>query len=125
MSVIYSIPELVTKARSLRASDIHIVCGIPIRIRVDGKLVNFDDNVMTPMDCEMYARDFSNHYEEIEEIGEQDLAIGMPDGSRCSLWNEINYYYAGNNECRKKNVGEGIWRGTDTDRGKQGNERCY
>ena len=36
MSVIYSIPELVTKARSLRARDIHIVCGIPIRIRVDG-----------------------------------------------------------------------------------------
>lgn len=85
MSVIYSIPELVTKARSLRASDIHIVCGIPIRIRVDGKLVNFDDNVMTPMDCEMYAREFSNHYEEIEDIGEQDLAIGMPDGSRCRV----------------------------------------
>ena len=85
MSVIHTIPELVTQARNLRASDIHIVCGIPIRLRVDGKLVNLDDNVMTPMDCEMYAREFSNHYEEIEEIGEQDLAIGMPDGSRCRV----------------------------------------
>lgn len=85
MSVIHTIPELVLRARSQRASDIHIVCGIPIRLRVDGKLVDLDDNVMSPMDCEVYAREFSNHYEEIENIGEQDLAIGMPDGSRCRV----------------------------------------
>lgn len=85
MSVLYPIPELVLKARSLRASDIHIVCGIPITLRIDGRLSYLDDNVMTPMDCEMYARELSPHYESIEEIGEQDLAIGIPDGSRCRV----------------------------------------
>lgn len=85
MSVLYTIPTLVSAARKQRASDIHIVCGIPIRLRIDGKLVNFDDNVMSPMDCEVYAREVSNHYDAIEEIGEQDLAIGMPDGSRCRV----------------------------------------
>ena len=85
MSVIYSIPELVTKARSLRASDIHIVCGIPIRVRVDGRLNNLDTNIMTAQDCEEYAKEISNHYEDISHIGEQDLAIGFADGTRCRV----------------------------------------
>lgn len=85
MSVLYHIPELVDKARQLRSSDIHIVCGIPIRLRIDGSLQNLDDNVMTHDDCENYARELSEKYEEIIEIGEQDLAIGMPDGTRCRV----------------------------------------
>ena len=65
MSVLYHIPELVDKARQLRSSDIHIVCGIPIRLRIDGSLQNLDDNVMTHDDCENYARELSEKYEEI------------------------------------------------------------
>lgn len=85
MSVLYDIPELVSMAQRQRASDIHIVCGIPIRIRVDGKLVDLDKNTMSPMDCEVYARELSHHFEAIKDIGEQDLAIGMPDGTRCRV----------------------------------------
>lgn len=85
MSVLYSIPELVTMAREKRASDIHIVRGIPIRIRIDGNLTDLDDNVMSAIDCERYCHELSSRYEEIENIGEQDLAISMPDGSRCRV----------------------------------------
>lgn len=85
MSVLHTIPELVASARAQRASDIHIVCGIPIRVRIDGQLHSFDDNVMTDEDCEFYARQMSTHYEAIQEIGEQDLAISMPDGTRCRV----------------------------------------
>lgn len=85
MSKILTLEEIIAKAQRLRASDIHIVCGIPIRIRVDGKLVNLDDNVMTAEDCESYARDLSHHYEDISHIGEQDLALGFPDGTRCRV----------------------------------------
>ncbi len=85
MSVLYEIPELVQMAQDRRASDIHIVCGIPIRLRVDGKLVNLDDNIMSPMDCEVYARELSDSYEHIANIGEQDLAVGMPNGTRCRV----------------------------------------
>ena len=85
MSKLLSMPEIIARAQKLRASDIHIVCGIPIRLRIDGKLQNLDDNVMTAEDCEAYARDLSNHYDAIAEIGEQDLAIGFPDGTRCRV----------------------------------------
>ena len=85
MSVLHTIPELVSAARAQRASDIHIVCGIPIRIRIDGQLHSFDNNVMTDADCEYYAAQMSSHYDDIREIGEQDLAISMPDGTRCRV----------------------------------------
>ena len=85
MSKIHSLPDIIAKAQHLRASDIHIVCGIPIRVRVDGKLHNLDTNVMTAQDCEAYAKEISNHYDEISTIGEQDLAIGFPDGTRCRV----------------------------------------
>ena len=85
MSKLYALPEIITKAQRLRASDIHIVCGIPIRVRVDGKLHDLDTNVMTAQDCEEYAQEISNHYDEISRIGEQDLAIGFPDGTRCRV----------------------------------------
>ena len=85
MSKIHSLPDIIAKAQHLRASDIHIVCGIPLRIRVDGKLHNLDTNVMTAQDCEAYAKEISNHYDEISTIGEQDLAIGFPDGTRCRV----------------------------------------
>ena len=85
MSRIFSIPEIISIAQQQRASDIHIVAGIPIRIRVDGKLHNLDDMVMTHEDCEEYAKELSNHYEEFAHIGEQDLAIGFEDGTRCRV----------------------------------------
>ncbi len=85
MRELIPISDIIAEAQRRRASDIHIVCGIPIRIRVDGRLLDFDDNVMSPIDCESYAQDLSNHYESIEEIGEQDLALGFPDGTRCRV----------------------------------------
>lgn len=85
MSKLLTINEIIAKAQKLRASDIHIVCGIPIRVRIDGKLHDLDDNVMTSDDCESYARDLTHHYDEISRIGEQDLALGFPDGTRCRV----------------------------------------
>lgn len=85
MSKIHTLPDIIAKAQHLRASDIHIVCGIPIRLRIDGKLHDLDNNIMTAEDCESYAREISNHYDEISHIGEQDLAIGFPDGTRCRV----------------------------------------
>ena len=82
MSQVFTIAEIIAQARRQRASDIHIVCGIPIRIRIDGKLVDLDENVMTAQDCEAYAQELTHHYDDIRLIGEQDLALGMPDGTR-------------------------------------------
>lgn len=85
MSVLHTIPELVAIAREQRASDIHIVCGIPIRLRIDGSIQTLDDNVLTDADCEHYCSQMSKNYDAIRSIGEEDLAITMPDGSRCRV----------------------------------------
>ena len=85
MSKLLTITEVLAQAQKLRASDIHIISGIPITLRIDGHLDHLDENVMTPADCEAYARELSEHYDEISRIGEQDLAIGFPDGTRCRV----------------------------------------
>ncbi len=85
MSHLTPIAEIIAQSLKRRASDIHIVCGIPIRIRVDGKLQDYSDQVMSPIDCEYYARELTNSYDDIAVIGEQDLAIGFPDGTRCRV----------------------------------------
>ncbi len=85
MSKLYTVYEVIDKAMKLRASDIHIVRGIPIRIRIDGILKNLDENIMTEEDCVAYARELSASYDEISKIGELDLAIGTPDGTRCRV----------------------------------------
>lgn len=85
MSKLYSIYEVIERAKALRGSDIHIVKSLPIRVRTDGRLKDLDDNVMTDEDCVAYAREISDNYDEIAEIGEQDLAISTPDGTRCRV----------------------------------------
>ena len=59
MSVLHTIPELVAAARERRSSDIHIVCGLPITLRIDGSLQTLDDNVLTNEDCEHYCSQMS------------------------------------------------------------------
>ena len=85
MDKFLDLPYLVEYAAKSRASDIHIVCGIPIRIRVDGKLIDLGDRPVTEAECEAYARMLTNSYDEIASIGEQDLATSFPDGTRCRV----------------------------------------
>jgi len=79
------LPYIIEYASRCRASDIHLVCGIPIRLRVDGKLINLNDRPLTEAECEAYARMLSNSYDEISVIGEQDLATSFPGGIRCRV----------------------------------------
>ncbi len=83
MSSFIDISTVVEDAYKSRASDIHLVCGTPIRFRIDGKLVNYIDRPLTESECEAYARMLSNNYDEISKIGEQDLATSFPCGVRC------------------------------------------
>ncbi len=85
MSMLHGIQQIIEQAYQMRASDIHIVCGIPIRVRIDGRLSNFDNNIMTEDDCEGYARMLSNRYDQIARIGEQDFAFTSVDGVRCRV----------------------------------------
>lgn len=85
MSVFLDLPTIVSRAAELHASDIHLVCGIPVRLRVDGKLVNLTDRPLTETECEAYARMLTANYDAISSIGEQDLATSFPCGTRCRV----------------------------------------
>lgn len=68
--------EEIVKAAALRnASDIHIAANMPVRCRIDGELVNLNDNVLSPLEAEEYAKELAGSaYEEIRSIGELDSA---------------------------------------------------
>lgn len=67
--------ELIIKAKTDGASDIHLVCGVPPKYRLDGELVNMDLEPLSHSDCEAYAQELAGEdYKKIETIGELDLA---------------------------------------------------
>lgn len=79
------IREVIKKAAAVGASDIHIVCGIPVRFRIDGILTNMDDTILAAADCEAYVKSIDeNILEEVRKLGEYDLAITVA-GRRCRV----------------------------------------
>ena len=77
---------IVSQAEAARASDVHIAAGVPVRFRVDGKLVNLGDHVLTRDDCEAIARDAAGDaYEQIASMGELDMAGTYAGHVRCRL----------------------------------------
>ncbi len=81
----FDVEEIVRMARERHASDVHIVCGLPVRIRIDGQLTDLDARRLTAQDCEAAARALSGNYEEIAQIGEQDFARTFAGGTRCRI----------------------------------------
>lgn len=70
------IDYLVELAAQNHASDIHLICGIPPKSRVDGKLSNLSATPLTDADCVDLAEQMvGEEYRKIESIGEMDLAL--------------------------------------------------
>lgn len=78
---------LITTARDLRGSDIHLVTGLPPKVRIDGVLGDFSGaEPLTDADCEAYAREMAGEeYETIRSIGELDLALTVGGDIRCRI----------------------------------------
>lgn len=75
----------VTKAYEMGASDIHLVCGLNPRCRVDGALRDLDDWELESGDCDVIAQQLcGNHFSELEEVGEFDTARDIA-GIRCRI----------------------------------------
>ena len=71
-----SVEELVAQAHQAGASDIHLVCGLPPKYRVDGRLASMPGcDTLTEDACESYAHDLAGkQYDQVKSIGELDLA---------------------------------------------------
>ncbi len=72
------------------ASDLHITVGTPPQIRVDGKLVKTDLDVLTPEDTKKIAYSVMNEKQRLkfEENSELDLSFGVKNLSRfrCNIF---------------------------------------
>ena len=82
-----TIEQLVTKARQDRASDIHLIYGLPPKYRKDGQLESMDDTPLTKSDCMAYARELSGTPEAFDTYlatGELDAADTFA-GNRCRI----------------------------------------
>ena len=55
----YNIEELVETARRAGASDVHIVCGLPPKFRLDGQLESMFEGRLSEEDCEQLCRDLA------------------------------------------------------------------
>ena len=80
-----TVDEMVAKAKKDGGSDIHIICGLPPKYRVDGQIQDMCEEVLTADDCLAISRWLAGDtYAEMEEIGELDLA-GNYAGNRCRV----------------------------------------
>ena len=73
-----NVEELIASAHRAQASDVHLVCGLPAKFRVVGRLTNAgfaDDAPLTHDDCEQLARQLAgDDFERIKRSGELDRA---------------------------------------------------
>ena len=73
-----NIDQMVMAAAAMRASDIHLICGLPPKVRVDGVLTDLTSDVLTDEDCRKIAEKLAGeHYDSIREIGELDMAASI------------------------------------------------
>ena len=77
---------LIAQAMAADASDVHIVSGLPVRCRIDGRLQNLTDSPLTPEDCEDCGKFLAgDRYAEIKDLGELDLARSFSCGVRTRI----------------------------------------
>ena len=70
-----NLEEIVENAAARMASDIHIACGQPVKLRVHGELVDLDDNIMSHEDCEALGQALArDDFNSIADNGELDFA---------------------------------------------------
>lgn len=73
-----NIEHLIALAHEVNASDVHLVCGLPVKFRVNGRLLDAgidNDAPLSHEDCEQVAHDLAGaDYESIKRIGELDRA---------------------------------------------------
>ena len=75
-----TLDEIIEKGAKIGGSDIHLVCGLPPKVRIDGRLEDLYKEVLTSKECENIAKEIAGDlFSEIETKGELDLAITVAD----------------------------------------------
>lgn len=74
-----TINELLTKARKLGASDVHVTVGIPVKCRVNGELVNLTEGKILPADSKTLVEQMipGRLIERFNKEGEVDFSYAI------------------------------------------------
>lgn len=81
-----SLDAVICAASNLGTSDVLIAPNVPIRFRVDGKLTDANDQILTAEDTAELAREAcGDEYEKVERGIEVDMAKTFSNGVRCRL----------------------------------------
>jgi twitching motility protein PilT len=89
--------DILQKAVAVKASDLHITVGVPAIVRVNGKLIHLNEEVISPADSKQAARDLTNdlQWEKLGENGEVDFSYSIPGIQRF----RVNAYRQRNAYC--------------------------
>lgn len=79
-----SLEELLIMGTKLGASDIHITVGLPPMLRINGKIVKCEADILMPKDTEVFAKGIlsKEQYEKYLLIGELDVSYALPSIGR-------------------------------------------
>ena len=75
----FTLEQLIDYASVAGASDVHLACGLPPKLRIDGSLKNAENcPALSFEDCEAYARQIGGEaFEQMGSCGELDLSFSM------------------------------------------------
>ena len=75
----FTLEQLVDYASVAGASDVHLACGLPPKLRIDGSLKSAENcPALSFEDCEAYARQIGGEaFEQMGSCGELDLSFSM------------------------------------------------
>lgn len=74
----YEIEELIALAAEKRASDVHLIAGLPPKCRIDGRIETLTEGVLTREDCEEYGCQLAGDAADtIEAIGQLDFSASF------------------------------------------------
>lgn len=80
------INKIIRIGQQNKASDIHVVCGLPIRFRIDGSLRDFDEHIVTDAECKDVAQQLlGEDFKHFDKAGEVDCARTIDGDIRCRL----------------------------------------
>ena len=79
--------EILTEAKKLNSSDIHLAPASPVMLRVDGALIPLEGMAFKPFEIDELLEVMldETQLEELEEMGEIDFAYSVPGFSRLRL----------------------------------------
>ncbi len=88
------IEEYIKKASEEGASDVHLVAGLPPKYRLDGAIVNLDQQCLDGQKCKEIAKELAGEaFETLEKVGEIDMAVTVANvRCRVNLFRQQGHY---------------------------------